>query len=420
MKEFSNVIGYESIKKELIQICDMMHNMDIYEKLGAKMSKGFLLYGEPGVGKSLMARCFLKACGRKSYTIRRDKHNGDFIDKIRETFEEAKKNAPSVVLLDDMDKFVVEDKSREEYVVIQSCIDGIEDCDVYVIATANELMGIPDSLLRSGRFDRRIRVHNPSGKDAEDIIKFYLKSKAIDSQVNINYVAKMLADKSCAELETIINESAISAGFERSPAITMKHIVDTVLRDEYGVNNDYQSISARIIEQIAYHEAGHIVMSELLDEGKIGIASLGGAKSSDKGGFVSRFVEFKNNPSKILMCLAGKCAVELKLGKTDNGATTDLGKAKQIIKFEVIESGKCGVNLIDVFRIYENPSDTLRSKQETAVHIELEKYIMKARDILIKNDGFLQAVKNELIKKKTLLNSDVKKLREQCKITEVI
>jgi SpoVK/Ycf46/Vps4 family AAA+-type ATPase len=113
---------------------------------------------------------FMGASGRKCYTLRRNAPDGDFVREIKRTFDEAASNVPAVILLDDMDKFVTEEKNSEEYVAVQACIDEVRDKDVFVIATANNLKGIPDSLLRAGRFDRHILMRFPEGKDAEDII----------------------------------------------------------------------------------------------------------------------------------------------------------------------------------------------------------------------------------------------------------
>lgn len=115
MSEFDKIIGYEKVKKELMQICDMLKNPELYAKLGAKMSHGLLIDGDPGLGKSLMAKCLMKECGRNSYIIRRNKPNADFINEIRNVFETAAQNEPAIILLDDMDKFAVDESSDEEY-----------------------------------------------------------------------------------------------------------------------------------------------------------------------------------------------------------------------------------------------------------------------------------------------------------------
>ena len=195
MSEFNKVIGYETIKQELAQICDMFHNKEVYEKLGAKLPRGLLLYGAPGLGKTLMAKCFIAESGLKAYTIRRNKGTDDFISEITDTFQMAKENAPSIVFLDDMDKFANEDEKHrdaEEYVAVQSAIDDARGSDVFVFATVNLINKLPHSLLRVGRFDRRIEVNPPSSRDACEIIKFYLKDKKVSEDVNLEDVANMI------------------------------------------------------------------------------------------------------------------------------------------------------------------------------------------------------------------------------------
>lgn len=174
MSTFDRIIGYKTIKNELEQLCDMIHNKEIYEALGAKMPHGLLLYGAPGLGKTLMAKCFVEESGLGAYTIRRNKGSDDFVSEITSTFRKAKENAPAIVFLDDMDKFANEDDERrdaEEYVAIQSGIDEVKDSEVFVLATVNNVRKLPSSLTRSGRFDRKIEVCSPSPTDAYEIIR---------------------------------------------------------------------------------------------------------------------------------------------------------------------------------------------------------------------------------------------------------
>ena len=123
MSSFDKVIGYRSIKRELLQICDMIRNRTIYEEMGAHLPHGLLLYGAPGLGKSLLANCFMEECGLNTVTVRRDKSGDAFINSIAQAFAKAKEEAPSVLFLDDMDKFANEDDSRcdtPEYVAVQA------------------------------------------------------------------------------------------------------------------------------------------------------------------------------------------------------------------------------------------------------------------------------------------------------------
>lgn len=138
MRKFDMIIGYSPIKKELKQIADTLKNRDAYDKLGVSAPRGLLLYGEPGVGKSLMATAIIEESGRQAFVCRKDQPNGDFVKEIKATFDKAIANAPSIVFLDDMDKFANGDESHpdaEEYVTVQSCIDEAKGKAVFVLAT---------------------------------------------------------------------------------------------------------------------------------------------------------------------------------------------------------------------------------------------------------------------------------------------
>lgn len=227
MNAFDKVIGYQSIKQELLQFCDMIRNRKLYAEMGARLPHGLLLYGEPGLGKTLMANCFIEECGLNTITVRRNKGGDAFIDGITQAFAKAAEEAPAVIFLDDMDKFANESSlhcDTPEYVAVQAGIDAVKETDVFVIATANDIRKLPDSLRRSGRFDRKIGVREPTADDAAAIIAHYLEGKRISANVDRNDLAKMMSYHSCAELETILNEAAIRAVFAREESIRMEDI----------------------------------------------------------------------------------------------------------------------------------------------------------------------------------------------------
>ena len=218
MKAFDKIIGYVPLKQELMQISDTLKNREFYDKLGVCAPRGLLLYGEPGVGKSLMAGAVIEESGRPVFRCRKDEPNGDFVKKIKATFEKAAENAPSIVFLDDMDKFANGDESHpdaEEYVTVQSCIDETKGKEVFVLATANDTDCLPESLLRAGRFDRTIEVGLPMGEDAIEIVAYYLKSKRLWRGLTPLPIAKIMIGHSCAILETVLNEAGL---YGRVPA----------------------------------------------------------------------------------------------------------------------------------------------------------------------------------------------------------
>lgn len=424
MSALDKVIGYEAIKNELLQICDMIHNREIYEELGARLPQGILLYGEPGLGKTLMAKSFIEESGLKAYIVRRNKGDDDFIGEITDTFHRAKENTPCVIFLDDMDKFANEDsdhRDAEEYVAVQSGIDEVKNCDVFVLATANEMRKLPGSLVRSGRFDRKIEVKCPTDKDANKIIAHYLSDKKVSKNVNMEDLSKMISYSSCAELETILNEAAISAAYKRKTDIEMEDIVKSVLRMIYDSPDNYTKTSSEDIKKTALHEAGHLVVSEVLCPGSVGLASLRSTGRDSTGGFIHRCKELSRRPYYVLVSLAGKAAVELYYCDTvASGCRSDINRACNYIRDGISENATLGFGMIDVStRSFPETSENMNSRSEAVTHAELERYMRIAKDILLKNREFLERVTAALIEKETLLYSDIRALTESTTITEV-
>ena len=423
MSTFDKVIGYESIKNELLQICDMIRNRELYQSFGANLPHGILLFGDPGLGKTLMARAFAEECGIPCYTVRRNKNTGDFIRTIIDAFAAAKENAPAIVFLDDMDKFANEDNSHrdaEEYVAIQAEIDEAKDCDVFVLATANDLDKLPDSLIRSGRFDSKIEFCPPSGSDVTKIVTHYLSGKRVSADVNTEDISKMLQHFSCADLESVLNAAAIRAAYARKDVIEMGDLVEAVLKTQYAAPDFSIRKTDEEIEMIALHEAGHLVMSEVLCPGSVGLASIRATGRDPRGGFISRCTENSNERHSILIALAGKAAAELYSSETyAAGCQSDIRRAYRWIRNGISRNGALGLSLVDV-ETMESPgmSEPLNVASEAVVHAELERYLLKARDILMKNRGFLENARDALIRKQTLLYSDIRALRDSATITK--
>ena len=168
MNEFDDIIGYDATKEELVRIADTLKNAERYRRLGMTSPRGLILYGRPGTGKTLMANCLIKVSGRPAFTCRRTEADNSFIDKMKAVFEEAEQNAPSIVFLDDMDKFANSDfqhRDAAEFVAVQSCIDSMRGAEVFVLATANEnIKNLPGSLLRSWAFRSADLRGNPEGR----------------------------------------------------------------------------------------------------------------------------------------------------------------------------------------------------------------------------------------------------------------
>ena len=423
MSKFSDIKGYKDIKTELAQICDMMRNPEIYAQLGARLPQGLLLYGEPGVGKTLMANALIEESGWKAYVCRKDRPSDDFINHIKETFETAKANAPSIVFLDDMDKYANEDENHEnaeEFITIQSCIDDLKDCDVFVLATANGVDTLPDSLYRLGRFDRTRQVQIPSGKDAAEIVAYYLKDKACVGDLDPKEIARLLDRCSCADLETVINEAGVYAGFERAEHITMEHIIRAYLSCLHGLPASGGCSCEEALWEVAYHEAGHVAAAEALVPGSVTLATVRGYDRFGKGMVLTYLgdaglLPLKEYRYKIITGLAGRAATELRTGVADTGAISDLLNVYSDLYKLVVDMGIFGIDRGD-FLSYHESSDYQKAKQESAISAEAEKCYQKAKRILANSKDFVEALAKELKEKKTLSHTEIRAIRDACGI----
>lgn len=419
---FTPIIGYASIKKELVGICDIILNSDVYSNLGVNVPNGLLLSGEPGLGKTLMANCFIKASGRKAYICRKDMPDGDFVKHIKTTFEKAVENAPSIVLLDDMDKFAANGdemhKNSEEFVTIQSCIDEIKGKNVFVLATINDERALPKSLLRAGRFDNRITVESPRGEDAEKIVEHYIKKKNFISNIDVKTITRLLNGNSCAELEAVINQAGIYAGIARKQKIEMDDIVKACLRIIYQSPESETAHSPEALKAIAYHEAGHTVVAEVLEPGSVNFVSVR-SHSGSKGGFANfyqsedYFIKKQYMENRVTVILGGKAATEVCFGETDVGANNDLHRAFDIVDRFVEDYCSNGFDrwVQDVF-----PSQSLRERKSAQISFEMENFYKKAKKILIDNREFLDKLAQALMNKDILTGVEIEAIKATCKM----
>ena len=415
MKEFSRVVGYEDIKIELYRIVDMMINPDKYRKLGVKTTRGLLFVGNPGLGKTLMANCMIEASKRKSYVIKRELPTNEFIAFIKDTFREAKENAPSIVLLDDIDKFGKNPRS-EEFSTVQACIDSCNDSEVFFLATANNENNLPDSLKREGRFDKTIYFDVPCSDDVGKIVEYYLSDKKCSSDLNYMEIAYLLNGDSCAALETILNEAGVYAGFDNRDEISMDDIVKAFMRKTYNAPEKLEFKDSAYFKELAYHEAGHAVVGEVLEKNSVLFVNIV-PNNSAAGGFVhlrsddDYFKDKKFMENRVISLLAGKAATEMVFGKTDTGASFDISRANKIVGRFISDQCSYGFGFMSCAK-GDNESGDLLNRTNIAVNLEMERYYQKAKQIIIENRECLDRVAKELMDKRVLLSSDIQRLME--------
>ena len=420
MSEFDKIIGYGDIKKELFRLCDVIKNVDKYKALGVTPISGLLLDGEPGVGKTLMASCFIKESGRKAFICRKNKPDGEFVNEIKNVFTKAAENAPSIVLLEDMDKFANEDDyhcNAEEYVTVQSCIDENKGKDVFVVATVNGRRNLPKSLLRAGRFDAIIEVDAPEGEDAVEIIKYYLSQKKAVSEINAKDIARLLNGNSCATLETVVNTAGQYAGFENKEKIDVDDITRACLRVIYNAPESTAPHNPAILERTAYHEAGHTVVAEILEPNSVDLVSVR-KNTGTVGGFTAYhnsdeyWISKTHMENRVIAILAGKAATEIVFGDVDTGAGDDLSRAFNLVRRFADDYCSYGFGYWNS----HEASPTRLSHREDRITADMEAYYSKARKILLENRTFLENLAKRLQKKDTIVSAEIQKIKQESEV----
>lgn len=411
--EFDAIIGYDGIKKELSRLADIIRSPEKYKSVGIDVPRGMLLHGQPGTGKTTMANCFIRATGRTSYIFRKVSTNNNFFEEIKSVFEKAKENAPSIILLDDMDKFTEScDDSAEEFSAVQSCIDGLGNVDVFVIATANKVSFLPDSLLRSGRIGRKFHFEFPTGDETIKIIAYYLKGKNVSPDVDPIFVARLLHGRSCAALETILNEAGIIAVHANRTCIIESDIVEAALNSIFSSSDCNLLQSSNLRYRVAYHEAGHVVIAESLRRGSVSICSICSDPHDSNPGFTCVYPEEDAAISKsfeavefdLMYSLGGKAATEIVYGIPDVGVANDLEGAFDHAADLVDDFGAYGFDKKILCRYDGNFIYELKA---TTISTLMEIYYSKVKQILVKNRVLLDAVAEALVEKTTLTYKDI-------------
>lgn len=411
---FVSIVGYTEIKLELQRILDQLQNPEKYTALGVTQTHGLLLHGDPGVGKSTFAMDFLNAAGRKTFICRKDKTNGDFVEEIVRTFDEAAEAEPSVILLDDLDKFANGDRRRrdtDEFVTVQTCIDRVKNRQVFVVATANDIEKLPDSLKRAGRFDHVLELRRPKGQDAQDIVAHYLSRKSFVADMDVRRIGRLLNGRSCAELETVVNQAGVYAAFDGRAQVEMKDMIKSILRIIFEAPESFKADS-ETLPLIACHEAGHALAAELLEPDSVDLITVLNHDSKAAGVTAISmdecyFHSHKMMENRVMYLLAGKAATEICYGIVDTGVGFDLQRAFSIVVRFV--NNYCAFGF-DQFGFSGEVSDGLLNRRDTRVAAEIERYYTQVRKLLLENKDKLDALAARLMEEKTLLGDQVQQI----------
>jgi len=441
---FTDVAGLTEEKEEVAELIDFLKNPKKFQKLGARIPKGVLLVGPPGTGKTLLAKAVAGEANVPFYYI----SGSDFVElfvgigasRVRDMFKQAKQSAPCLIFIDEIDAVGRQrgtglggghDEREQTLNQLLTEMDGFGANEgIIIIAATNRPDVLDPALLRPGRFDRQVTVSLPDQKEREAILKVHARDKIFDKEVNLEHISKRTPGFSGADLENLLNESALLAVRRNKNAITMAEIDEATDRVLMGPAKTSRKITDKEKELVALHEAGHAVIGLKLEDAnevhKITIIPRGMA-----GGYTMMLpkeekisIATKSElTSRIIGLLGGRVSEELFFGEISTGASDDFSKATRLARSMVTEYGMSDLGPVqlehksegvflgrDYTNNTKNFSDTVALEIDQEVRKIINDCYKKATKILKENEKLVKLLSNTLIEKETLTKEEIDEL----------
>ncbi|WP_163583013.1 ATP-dependent zinc metalloprotease FtsH [Gracilibacillus saliphilus] len=450
---FRDVAGADEEKQELVEVVDFLKDPRKFSAIGAKIPKGVLLVGPPGTGKTLLARAVAGEAGVPFFSI----SGSDFVEmfvgvgasRVRDLFENAKKNAPCIIFIDEIDAVgrqrgagVGGGHDEREQTLNQLLVemDGFgENEGIIIIAATNRPDILDPALLRPGRFDRQITVDRPDLKGRQDVLGVHARNKPLAEDVDLKTIAMRTPGFSGADLENLLNEAALVAARHDKEKIDMESVDEAIDRVIAGPAKKSRVISEKERNIVAYHESGHTIIGMVLDDAdmvhKVTIVPRGQA-----GGYAVMLPRedryFMTKPElfdKITGLLGGRVAEEIIFGEVSTGAHNDFQRATGIARKMVMEYGmsdKIGplqfgsgggqVFLGRDMQNEQNYSDAIAYEIDQEIQNFIQECYNRAKQILTENRDKLELVAKTLLEVETLDAGQIKGLFEDGKLPDPV
>jgi len=435
--KFDDVAGVDGAKEELKEVVDFLKNPEKYTKAGARVPKGVLLLGRPGTGKTLLAKAVAGESGASFFSISGSEFVEMFVgvgaSRVRDLFEKAKESSPSIIFIDEIDaigrrrsvgKNSGSNDEREQtlnQLLVE--MDGFEtDTKVIVLAATNREDVLDPALLRAGRFDRRVTVDAPDLQGRVAILKVHSRNKKLDSDVRLEDIAKITPGFVGADLANLLNEAAILAARRASDTIKMADLDEAVDKIGMGLGQKGKIIKPEEKKLLAYHEAGHAIMTELTP-GADPVHKVTIIPRGDAGGFMMPLPEeklvttSKQMLAEIKVLFGGRAAEEIGLDDISTGAYSDIKRATKVARAYVESVGmskKLGPinfeNSDDEYSFAPNKSDETVREIDLEIRKILTEEYLNTLNTLQDNWSKLEEVVKLLLKKETITGDEVRRI----------
>ena len=444
--KLDDVAGLKEEKEQLFEIIEFLKDPDKFTKVGARIPKGVLLEGAPGTGKTLLARAVAGEAGVPFFTI----SGSDFVEmfvgvgasRVRDLFAEAKKNSPCIIFIDEIDAVARRrgtgmggGHDEREQTLNQMLVEmdgfGVNE-GIIVMAATNRVDILDPAIMRPGRFDRKITVSRPDIGEREAILKVHAKNKPLGDDVNLKQVAQTTAGFTGADLENLLNESAIKAATENRQFINQADINSSFTKVGIGTEKHSKIISDKEKKITAYHETGHAILFHVLpDVGPVhtisiiptGLGAAGYTMPLPEND--DMFLSKKKMLQDIMVSLGGRIAEEIIFGDITTGASSDIRKATQEARSMVTKYGmssNIGVinydeNEEDVFIGYDishkkNHSELVAGEIDKEVKTIIDKCYARAKEIILQYEDVLHKSSALLIEKEKIGREEFEALFE--------